>query len=268
MTSAESTPRPPVKVFPAATILLVRDSDDGIEAFMVKRHHKIDFMSGALVFPGGKLAPGDSDPRIRSLTDGADHLDDIELAMAACAIREAFEESGILLARMAGAQRLLSADEVEPLSRFREPLNAETLPLADFLEQNGLKLAVDKLVRYAHWITPEMVPKRFDTLFFIAAAPEGQIGAHDGYESEDSGWVTPHGAVSEPERWSVVFPTRMNLQMLAESKTVADALSAAAARKIVPVLPWVEKRDGEPFLRLPPDAGYGDVYEPMTSVRS
>ena len=268
MTSTESAAKPPVKIIPAATILLVRDSDDGVEAFMVKRHHKIDFMSGALVFPGGKLAPGDSDPRVRTLTDGATDLNDTELAMAACAIREAFEESGILLARKAGASALLSAEEIEPLSQFREPLNAETLPLADFLEHNGLKLAVDKLVRYAHWITPEMVPKRFDTLFFIAAAPEGQIGAHDGYESVDSGWVTPHGAVSEPERWSVVFPTRMNLQMLAETKTVDEALKAAAARKIVTVMPWVEKRDGEPFMRLPADAGYGDVYEPMSSVRS
>lgn len=268
MTSADPTAKPPVKIIQAATILLVRDSDDGIESFMVKRHHKIDFMSGALVFPGGKLAPGDSDPRIRTLTDGADDLNDTELAMAACAIREAFEESGILLARKAGAERLLSADEVEPLGAFREPLNAETLPLADFLETNGLKLAVDKLFRFAHWITPEMVPRRFDTLFFIAAAPEGQIGAHDGYESVDSGWVTPHGAVSEPERWSVVFPTRMNLQMLGESSTVEDAIKAAASRRIVTVLPWVEQRDGQPFLRLPPDAGYGDIYEPMTSVRS
>ncbi len=256
------------KLIPAATILLVRDGERGLEVFMVKRHHKIDFMSGALVFPGGKLAAGDSAPELRALTDGAEGLDDVELAMAACAIREAFEESGILLARKAGVEALLGGDETEALGAHRTALNDETLPLAKFLSDHGLRLAVDKLVRFAHWITPVMVPKRFDTLFFIALAPEGQIGAHDGYESVESGWVTPQEAVAEPERWSVVFPTRMNLQKLGQSATAAAAVAAARADRIVTVLPWVEKGEDGIVLRIPADAGYGDPREPMSAVRS
>ncbi|BCW88898.1 hypothetical protein sos41_20480 [Alphaproteobacteria bacterium SO-S41] len=263
MTNPEQTAKPPARIIPAATILLVRDSAEGIEVFMVKRHHQIDSFSGALVFPGGKLAPGDSDPRLRALTDGADAYDDAELALAACAIREAFEESGILLARKTGKSELLNEAEATALSEFRDPLNKETLPLAEFLEANGLRLACDSLVRFARWITPEMVPKRFDTWFFIAAAPEGQLGAHDGHESVDSVWVTAAGAVAEKDRWTVIFPTRMNLQKMAQSKTVEAAIAAAAGSKIVTVQPWAEGST----LRIQPDAGYGDPHEPLTNIR-
>jgi len=93
----EKKAEPPVPV-PSATIMLLRDGDTGLEVFMVKRHHQIDFASGALVFPGGKLAAGDRDPALRALCDGAEALTDDELALRAGAIREAFEESGILLA--------------------------------------------------------------------------------------------------------------------------------------------------------------------------
>ncbi len=265
MSADNQTAKPPARIIPAATILLVRDGEAGIESFMVKRHHQIDFASGALVFPGGKLAKGDSDARLRGLIDGADSYTDEELALAACAIREAFEESGILLARRGGA--LLSAAEVDALDQYRAPLNDESLPLADFLEANGLRLAADTLVRFARWITPDMMPKRFDTWFFIAAAPEGQLGAHDGYESVDSVWVTPEQAIAEPERWTVIFPTRMNLLKLGQSKTVAAALSAAASKPVITVTPWVEPREGGAVLRIQPDAGYGDPQEPLSNVR-
>jgi 8-oxo-dGTP pyrophosphatase MutT (NUDIX family) len=250
-------------VRPAATILLTRDTPAGVEVFMVKRHHQIDFMSGALVFPGGKIAPGDSDPRVRQLTDGADGFDDEELPFAACAIREAFEESGILLARKAATGAMLTGQETLDLDDARNPLNKEELGLADFLEQNGLRLAVDRLVRYARWITPVMVPKRFDTWFYIAAAPEGQLGAHDGHESVDSTWITPAEAMAEGSKWSIVFPTRMNLIRLAESATVEEALKVSAARKVEICLPRPERIDGKGYIRLPIEAGYGDILEPM-----
>lgn len=265
--STPETPKPAVKIVPAATILLVRDGPDGVEAFMVKRHHQIDFASGALVFPGGKLAPGDGDPRIRGLTDGADAYTDGELALAACAIREAFEESGILLARKTGSTTLLDADVIA-YDGFRGDLNSEKLPLADFLETNGLRLAADQLVRYARWITPDMMPKRFDTWFFIAAAPEGQLGAHDGHESVDSVWTTPAAAMAERERWTIIFPTRMNLEKLACFATAEEAIRTASSTPIVTVTPWVEKREGGSVLRIQPDAGYGDVVEPMSAIRA
>lgn len=267
MSAEKETAKPPARIIPAATILLVRDGESGVEVFMVKRHHQIDFASGALVFPGGKLAPGDSDPRLRALIDGADAYDDSELALAACAIREAFEESGILLARKAGSADLLNGPEVLALDEHRVPLNAEKLALADFLEANGLRLAADALVRFARWVTPDMMPKRFDTWFFIAAAPQGQLGAHDGYESVDSVWVTPQGAIAEPERWTVIFPTRMNLLKLGKSSSAKAAIEAAAATSVVTVTPWVESREGGAVLRIQPDAGYGDPHEPLSNVR-
>ncbi|MBL9011114.1 MAG: NUDIX domain-containing protein [Alphaproteobacteria bacterium] len=267
MTSTDQPARAPARIIPAATILLVRDGEAGLEVFMVKRHHQIDFASGALVFPGGKLAPGDSDPRIRGLSDGAEGFDDGALALAACAIREAFEESGILLARKAGADELLTAAEAEALGIHRDALNAETLPLAQFLADHGLRLALDRLVRFARWVTPDMMPKRFDTWFFIAATPEGQLGVHDGHESVDSEWVTPQGALAESDRWTVIFPTRMNLLKLGRSSRVAEALAAAASSPVVTVTPWVEPREGGAVLRIQPDAGYGDPQEPLSNVR-
>jgi 8-oxo-dGTP pyrophosphatase MutT (NUDIX family) len=257
-------PRPAAEALPAATTLLVRDGADGLEVFMVKRHQDIEFMSGALVFPGGRRAAGDTDPRVRGLSDGADDLDDLRLSVAACAIREAFEESGILLARKDGSDALLSGDEVAGLQRFRQPLDEGALGIADFLEQNGLRLAVDRLVPFAHWITPPAVPKRFDTLFFIAAAPEGQRGAHDGHEGVDSAWLTPKGAISDPERWTVVFPTRMNLLMLGQSPTLESALADSAARPIVTVTPWLEARASGNVMRIPEDAGYPHSEEPVS----
>ncbi len=267
MTAEPKAARPPARIVPAATILMVRDGADGIEVFMVKRHHQIDFASGALVFPGGKLAPGDSDPRLRGLIDGADGYSDDELALAACAIREAFEESGILLARRSGNKELLSGDEVAALDEHRVPLNEERLGLADFLQANGLRLAADRLIRFARWITPDMMPKRFDTWFFIAEAPEGQLGAHDGYESVDSVWVTPAQAIAEPDRWTVIFPTRMNLLKLGQSASAQAAIATAAATPVVTVTPWVEPREGGAVLRIQPEAGYGDPHEPLSNVR-
>jgi 8-oxo-dGTP pyrophosphatase MutT (NUDIX family) len=259
--------KPPARIIPAATILLLRDTDGALEVFMVKRHHQIDFASGALVFPGGKLAAGDSDARLRALCDGADGFSDDELPLAACAIREAFEESGILLARRAGASALLSADEATALGVHRDPLNKETLPLADFLEANGLRLALDRLVRYARWVTPDLMPKRFDTWFYMAATPEGQLGIHDGHESVDSAWVTPLGAIADQSRWTIIFPTRMNLERLGQYGDVRAALAAAGAAPIVTVTPWVEQREGGAVLRIQPDAGYGDPHEPMRNIR-
>ncbi len=267
MSADNQTAKPPARIIPAATILMVRDGQTGVEVFMVKRHHQIDFASGALVFPGGKLAPGDSDPRLRALIDGAEAYSDGELALAACAIREAFEESGILLARKPGSTDLLSGADVLALDEHRVPLNEEKLGLADFLEANGIRLAADRLVRFARWITPDMMPKRFDTWFFIAAAPEGQLGAHDGYESVDSVWVTAEQAIAEPDRWTVIFPTRMNLLKLGQSATAAEAIASAAATPVVTVTPWVEPREGGAVLRIQPDAGYGDPQEPLSNVR-
>jgi 8-oxo-dGTP pyrophosphatase MutT (NUDIX family) len=259
-------PGPSATTLPSSTLLLLRDGETGLEVFMVKRHHQIDFASGALVFPGGKVDPHDRAPGVRAHCDGAEGLDDAHLSLAACAIREGFEESGILLARDSGTSSLVDGARATALAPWREPLNASQKGLADFLASERLRLAVDTLVPFAHWITPAFMPKRFDTHFYLAAAPEGQLGRHDGSESVDSVWVNPLAALDDA-RWTIIFPTKMNLIKLGQSTNVAEALATARAKPVVTVEPVVEVIDGQQMLTIPEAAGYGKITEPLTSIR-
>ena len=160
---------------------------------MVVRHHQIDFASGALVFPGGKVDAGDYD--VRNYCDGADSADDTAVAMMVGAIREAFEECGILLARERGSSALLPGERLSNLEHYRDPLNRGEISLIEFLEKEKLRLACDTLQHFAHWITPEMLPKRFDTHFYLAVAPSDHLAIHDGHESVDSVWISPDSAI-------------------------------------------------------------------------
>ncbi len=183
--------KPAAAIIPAATILIARDAPDGLEVFMVKRHHQIDFVAGALVFPGGKVAKGDHDAALCDFVDGSAALSPDMQALAAAAIREAFEESGILFAREAGADELVDAERLAQLEHYRPALEKGEIGLLDMVRAENLRLACDRLVRFAHWITPENMPKRFDTHFFLAAAPPGHAGSHDGRESVELGVDPP-----------------------------------------------------------------------------
>lgn len=261
-----SDAKKPANPLPSATILLLRDGASGLEVFMVKRHHQIDFASGALVFPGGKLDPHDNDPALRDHADGADKLDDLRLSLIACAVREGFEESGILLARKPGSSVYIDAAASSALASWRPKLNNSEVGLAEFLTREKLRLACDALIPFAHWVTPVFMPKRFDTFFYLAATPEGQLGRHDGSESVDSVWVNPNEAI-EDKRWTIIFPTKLNLVKLGRSKTVAEAIAKAKSDPIVTVEPKVISKDGKQLLTIPPDAGYGVIEEPMSAVR-
>ncbi|MDE2465527.1 MAG: NUDIX hydrolase [Alphaproteobacteria bacterium] len=241
---------------PAATILIVRDSPHGLEVFMVKRHHQIDFVAGALVFPGGKVTVGDGQEALRQYADGVEDIDTEMHGVLAAAIREAFEESGILFARPAGETELVSGTRLIELASYRRRLETQEITLLEMLQREQLRLAYDRLVHFAHWITPENMPKRFDTHFFVAEAPAGQIGTHDGRESVDSLWITPHDAITDRKRWNVIFPTKLNLMKLARSGSVATALDAARASQPLTVTPWVEQTPDGSVLRIRDDAGY------------
>lgn len=230
---------------------------------MVERHHQIDFATGALVFPGGKLDPGDRDPRALARCAAQTDLGEAELALRVAAIRETFEEAGVLLARTRGANQLvdaLRAREVERRSRAR--LLADEIAIASIAEAEDLELAADLLVRFAHWITPEFMPRRFDTHFFLVPAPADQAARHDGGESVDSTWTTPAVALTEAEagRRTILFPTLLNLRKLGRSRSVVEALERARREPVVTVLPRLERRDGRSVVRIPPEAGY-DVSE-------
>ena len=244
-----ATPRP------AATVLLLRDGPDGIEVFMQVRHQDMKFASGALVFPGGRVDPEDhelaANPSLSPATVG---LDSLAGALRVAAIRETFEESGVLLACPRGDTRLVSAERLRGLSDRGKTF-------ARMVADAGLVLAADLLVHFAHWITPVYRPRRFDTHFFALAAPEDQLAAHDGTESVESMWIAPSAVVagSEAGRFKLVFATLMNLKRLDRFVTVAEALEAAARTKVVTVTPeLVARGEGNVRqMRIPAEAGYG-----------
>jgi 8-oxo-dGTP pyrophosphatase MutT (NUDIX family) len=252
---------------PASTILLLRDNAaNEIEVFMMVRHYEIDFNSGALVFPGGSVDKGDQEIMARrDLYAGGEGLDATALSFRIAAIRETFEESGILLAKPRGSKTLVDAKRAREIEAVnRTALCEGKTTFLNVLADNDILLALDELVPYAHWITPEGMPKRFDTWFFLAAAPPEQVGAHDGRESIDSIWVSPREAVAggESGRFKLPFPTTRNLIKLGKQMSVKAALEASRGKSVVTVMPVMTKHNGGRQLRIPLEAGYdGDVFE-------
>ena len=257
------------KLIPAATILLLRDGHDGLEVFMVVRHHQIDFASGALVFPGGKVDPRDSLDSVRERVDGAEGLDEREVAMRVAAIREAYEECGVLLARPEGSRKLVDAERLISLEPKRVALNEGAIGIGDVLSTEGLRLTLDLLTPFAHWITPKMMPKRFDTRFYLVIAPDDHLAMHDGSESVDSVWIRPADALEEAKAGTktIIFPTRVNVQKLGRHRSVVEALAAARASTIITVEPRVEQREEGAVLSIPAEADYDVTEEPISSTR-
>lgn len=264
---------------PASTVLLLRDSvgasegrgldDKGrkeIEIFMMVRHYEIDFASGALVFPGGSVEKSDHEIIAHpELYSGGEGLDAGDLSFRIAAIRETFEESGILLARPRGSRALVDAKRAAGIeAASRAALSEGKTTFLKVLTENAMVLALDELVPYAHWITPEGMPKRFDTWFFLAAAPPEQVGAHDGRESTDSIWVSPREALAggESGRFKLPFPTTRNLIKLGKQPSVNAALEDSRGKPVVTVMPVMTKLNGGRQLRIPAEAGYdGELFE-------
>lgn len=260
MTDVRSAP----EIKPAATILLLRDQP-GFEVLMVKRHHQIDFASGALVFPGGKSHTGDHDPAWAEHVLGWDDHDAEQRGLRIAAIREVFEEAGILLAaRRDGAP---IGGEACPMET-RQAVDAGTTHFLDVVRDLDARLDLSRLTTFARWITPPLTPKRFDTWFYAVKAPDDQLAACDGRETVDAEWIAPAEALrlAEAGARKVIFPTRMNLKLLAEAADAADAVARAAARSLVTVQPQIQERPHGRVLVLPPDAGYGAVEEALENV--
>jgi 8-oxo-dGTP pyrophosphatase MutT (NUDIX family) len=247
-----------VEAKPASTVMLLRDSGSGLEVFMVVRHHQIDFASGALVFPGGRMEESDVElaQSIAHCPQSLD-LDVAARSLRVAAIRESFEECGILLARPDGAADLISAERLRMIDR--------RAPFAEILRRENLVLAIDLLVPFAHWITPPFVPKRFDTHFFVAPAPSDQVVAHDGRETVDSIWISPRAALEEGKRgrFTLVFATERNLWKLARFSDCASAMAAAKADPIVTVMPERIATEHGYSLKIPAAAGYGGELFPI-----
>lgn len=260
-----SDDKPPVPILPAATILLVRDAP-AFEVLMVKRHHQIDFASGALVFPGGKTHSGDHDENWRDHVIGWEQTAAEKRPLRIAAIREAYEEAGILLARH-GDGGAFRGDE--RAAKARDEVARDRRPFLDLVRELDLRIDLDALSVFARWITPAMMPKRFDTWFYLAQAPVDQLAVCDGWETVDAEWIAPAEALrlAELGERTVIFPTRMNLKLLAEASGAGDAVARARDRPLVPVEPKVTQTPDGPVLKIPEDAGYGAVVEPLSRVR-
>jgi 8-oxo-dGTP pyrophosphatase MutT (NUDIX family) len=249
---------------PSATLLLLRDGAGGLEVLMMTRHADDVAFAGAMVFPGGRVDAEDGDPAVQARCRAIAGLDAAAMAFRVAAIRESWEEAHILLARHAGAEALMSAADVVALeARLAASLGRK--PHFGDLLAGGIELATDRLVRFAHWITPARSAHRFDAHFFLAPTPVDQAPLADGVEAVAIDWTTPAGAIAgaDARRQRLVFATRSCLAKLGRSGDVATALAAAADDRIVTVTPEVYDTPDGPRIRIPPDAGYDISEMPM-----
>lgn len=231
---------------------------------MVTRHQQSTFAAGALVFPGGKVDREDGDERWKESIEGWNSVPADQRSLRIAAIREVFEETGLLIA-LSPASRVCA---VEAVATARRAVRNGHLDFLAFARGAGLVFDVAQPVQFAHWITPEAMPKRFDTHFYLVAADLEQRVASDGLEITKAEWIAPAEALrlGRTKERIVGFPTRLNLQLLAESSAVNEALSRARQRPVVTVQSRIEDRAEGRVLTIPPDAGYGPVEEPVSEV--
>ncbi len=251
---------------PAATVMLLRDGSVSPEVLMLERHAKSELLPHLYVFPGGRVEDQDRAliPRLGGFSDhGARHevlhLEAESVAtFLVTAIRETFEESSILFARRRGESRLLGPEEVAALLPYRLGVQSGQLPFGDLIERENLELAAECLTIHAHWITPMLVPRRFDTLFFAAIAPAGQLACHDGVEASAHIWIRPEDALNQARSGErqIIFPTACNLESLTGFPNAEQALEGSRSRPVVPVLPMLVEHDGRRKLVIPREAGY------------
>lgn len=249
----------------AATLILLRStSETPLQTLMVVRHKAMAFASGAIVFPGGSADPGDRALAETMAGDAPPGMTTEEIVVRIAAIRETFEESGILLALDRETRAPVAPDVAAKLVGLcRQSADGDAVDFAAAMDAENLVPAIDRLTPFARWITPPIRPKRFDTHFFIAETPPDQTLLHDGNEAVDAIWIAPQTVIDETGagRFKLVFATRMNLVRLADASSPALAIASARDTPIVSVTPeFIETADG-PAIRIPAEAGYGgDVF--------
>jgi glyoxylase-like metal-dependent hydrolase (beta-lactamase superfamily II)/8-oxo-dGTP pyrophosphatase MutT (NUDIX family) len=254
---------------PAATIILLRDADAGPEVFMLRRTQGAAFLPGAYVFPGGAIDPADRDPRALARVRGLDDagasaklgLGSGGLAYWIAAARECFEEAGILLATdPAGRQGFRNED----LEAWRTALAAGRTSFTELLESEDLFVPASEIVYFSHWITAAGRPRRFNTRFFVARAPEGQDGAHDATETVHSFWLGPRDALERHERGEIeiIFPTRTSLSDLARFTSARTALDHARSLGDIEVnaAVWAVDHEGSKRLFRRADPPYFEIH--------
>jgi 8-oxo-dGTP pyrophosphatase MutT (NUDIX family) len=251
---------------PAATVTLVRDGSQGLEVLMMRRNLQSVFVPGKYVFPGGSVDRADAAPGIYARCAGIDDttasgrlgLAADGLAYWIAAIRESFEEAGLLLAHDAAGEPVASA-RATALARHRKAVAAGELSFDTLLRDEDLKLGTGDLVYFSHWITPVGAPRRYDTRFFVARAPTGQDPVSDNDETIESIWVRPQEGVARYEEgtFKMLTPTIHTLRLFADFDSTDRLLDAMRAVGDVPaILPRIA-RDGRRL--MPGDPGYEEA---------
>jgi 8-oxo-dGTP pyrophosphatase MutT (NUDIX family) len=262
----------PVPIRDASTVLALRDdAREGLEVFMVRRNLRLTFHGGAYVFPGGAVDDADASPSFDDLLDGFEcagvlerlHLSDCSRARAhyVAAMRELFEEAGILLARHAsGAWIELTGDgdEAARFAEHRARVAAGDAAFEEMLRDEGLRLLAGRLRYFAHFVTPEHEKKRFDTRFFLALMPAGQSARHDEGETTEGQWIAPKNALASYARREIQLPppTIHCLDKLSRCADTAEAMALAAVSDVVEIRPKVSVVEDSVILLLPDDDDY------------
>lgn len=247
----------------AATVMLLRDnaSVQDIEVFMVRRVVQSEFMPDVYVFPGGSasaddrlteqaegvcvpVAPSEADPEGRTRLGSG---------VRAAAIRELFEEANVLLAYQYGNILAVTEEMVPRFESYRRAFNERTGSLIELAQHEQLTLATDRLAYFAHWITPEGLPKRFDTHFFLATAPTEQEALYDQLETSDGVWITPTNALARYEQndFPIAFPTYHQVRDLTQFKSVQAALAATTTRYVPTHKPILTNQENSLYVTLP-----------------
>ena len=257
---------------PAATLILVRDTHAGMEVFMIRRSQAAEFVGGAHVFPGGGVDAADATSELAAYCEG---LDDFEasrllgverggLAYWAAAMRECFEEAGLLLAHDAGGRYadLNQPQRAEVFAQWRKSVRSGQATLADLCREQQLRLAAGRLAYYSHWITQPGRARRYDTRFFVAVAPTAQTPSHDNSETVDHLWIRPAEALERHRRGDLhlVFPTIKTLESIAHFSTTGALMEFARSPREMPAMAprAATTRAGRKIL-VPGDYAYAEV---------
>ncbi len=260
----------------AATVILLRDDGrQGFDVFLLQRHEKSSFMGGNYVYPGGRVDRNDGSVEVYSLSKGmtleeakknlgGTFSPEESFAHWIAAIRELFEEAGVLLAydRKENLFQLTNREEREKFLRYRELLQRGKISIGEMAQKENLLLALDQLHYYAHWITPEARPERFDTRFFLARYPSGQEASHDQKETTAGVWITPKKALEENLKGDIILspPTLKTLEDLSGFKTIEDIFHSLKKDDIQPILPILTRISDTILIIFPWDPEY-DVFQ-------
>jgi 8-oxo-dGTP pyrophosphatase MutT (NUDIX family) len=250
---------------PAATVLTLRDASNGYEILMLRRNVRSEFMGGVFVFPGGAVDSEDASAPVYGLTDDVASqrlgLERGGLAFYVACLRELFEEAGLLIVCDDEGQelRFTTPEELARLASYRRALNAGETTLSEVMRKEGVCLDLRGVAYLAHWITPVGPPRRYDTRFFVALAPEGQPATHDANETVAERWMRPADALAAHGRgeFDMVVPTIRNLEAISHFSTSHEVLGfARALGPVTTIEPRLLERDGAMVIVIPGDEGF------------